>query len=319
MWFLRIVQIICLKISLSAENYANSCHNYEKFITFAATMVQFILLLIAAFGLGSQCLAQERTDSISLVDSLHVGSLTEKDILELQQPLSPADVRVGDDMLRPSHNDLDRDLPLHPDLEPRALPLRWYGFSTLRRGDYLPSWSTGAITGSHATYGDRLNGYTSYATMGVRQSLGEYWTLNAGLSLQKTMFYNAASFDAMLTYHPSKYFSLTGFASYMPGSFMSPIQLMPSFEWGGFATFQTDTDLPFGIDLGARDEYDQMSGHYVTPIVRPFVKVGESKLGIDFGPLLDGALHKDNRSFGGHGMNPIPQPIKAMPQVAPRR
>lgn len=282
-------------------------------------MYRYILLLIAVLGLCFQGLAQERKDSLQIGDSLHVGGLTEKDILELQKPMSPTEVKGGEGLLQPSTNNLANDLPLRPDLEPEPLPVYWYNFSPLRRGDYLPYWSTGAMTGSHGVYGDRLNGYTSFATMGVRQEFGDYWTMYAGVSLQKTMFYNAATFDAMVNYRPSSHFELTAFASYMPGSFMAQMQMMPAFEWGGYATFQTDTDVPFGIDLGARDEYNPMNGHYVTPIVKPFVKIGGSKLGIDFGPLIDGAIHKDNHGWGGRGMNLIPQPIKAVPQVAPRR
>ena len=75
--------------------------------------------------------------------------------------------------------------------------------------------------------------------------------------------------------------------------------------------------VPFGIDVGARQTYDAMYGHELVPIVQPFIKLGGAKLGIDVGPMLKDAMRKKNGN--SNGFNPIPQPIKALPPVAPRR
>lgn len=284
------------------------------FFHFGMNHLHAFLLALAFCLLPSVSIGQELTDTLKVESGLSI-----KEIEELTTPMPSPSLKV--DELAPSNlsSDLRHDLPLHPDLVPQPLTMHWYGFPILQRGDYLPRWSTGRIIGTSGMVGDKFSGYTAYSQMGFRQSLGEYWTLDASLSLQKTMYYNTASLNTSLRWHPSPYFEFTTFASYMPGTFMSQVQAVPTFQWGGYATFKTDTDVPFGVDLGASDYYDPFSGHHVVPIVQPFIKIGESKLGIDLGPLIYDAINKH-----GHGgvdvgpINPIPRPIKAIPQVRPR-
>lgn len=276
-------------------------------------IMRFFLLILTILILPSAASGQEKTDTLKTE-----SGLSAEEIEELTTPMKPAIVGGGDLAPLQPASSLVGDLPVRPDLEPQPMPVHWYSFPILKRGDYLPSWSTGQLFGAHGVYGDYLNGYSSYTQMGLRQTMGEYWTLDASVSLQKSLYYNAASFNTSVNWHPSKYFEFTAFASYMPGSFLSQMQGMPAFHWGGYATFQTDTEVPFGIDLGARDYYDPFSGHHVTPIVQPFIKIGNSKLGFDFGPMIEDAINRSNHRDNG-GFNPIPQPIKAIPQIPPHR
>lgn len=273
-----------------------------------------LLLTLALCLLPSAAIGQEQADTLRIE-----AGLSAKEIEELTLPMTPPSLNVGELAPLTLSPDPFRELPLLPDLEPQPLTMHWYGFPILQRGDYLPRWSTGSVFGTSGKFGDQYNGYTAYSQIGLRQSLGEFWTFDASLSLQKTMYYNTASLNSSLRWHPTRHFELTAFASYMPGTFMSAVKAVPSFHWGGYATFKTDTDVPFGIDLGASDYYDPFSGHHVVPIVQPFIKIGDSKLSIDLGPMIYDALNK--RGHGGiedGPFNPVPRPIKVFPQVRPR-
>lgn len=265
--------------------------------------------------------AQELTDSLSAIPA---SSLTENDIRELTTPLHIENTGL---MGTAPLNDWKKDLletgrPVLPD-ESKTMNVLWYGAPILPRGSVLPTWDTGFMYGSHHYSGSLMFGYVASANADVHQRFGDYWSADIGVSLTKySVYYNTASFNGSLTWQPSKYFALTAFGYYMPGTFLSnsEIKIGQAFQWGGFATFQTDTNVPFGIDVGARQTYDSFSGHEVLPIVQPFVKLGGAKLGIDVGPIIKDVLWKSKGRGNGHpGIGPIPQPIKAMPPVAPRR
>lgn len=262
--------------------------------------------MLAFLTLPHLALCQEQNDSLLLQQG---AGLSAKDIEELTAPITPT---LGQTSASKP------EIPMDPVFADETPALKWRSI-TPPRGGYFPTWSTGYLYGSHSSSGSLLYGYTSYANIGIKQHLGDYWTFDGNIGLQKySVYYNTAVFYGSINWHPTHWFELTAFGSYMPGSFLSPVQISPAFQWGGFATLQTDTDVPFGIDLGARDSYDPMSGHQVTPIVQPFVKVGGAKIGIDFGPMIRDAIWKDN-DRSRNGFSPIPQPIKAIPQVAPRR
>ena len=265
-------------------------------------------------------MAQESKDSLS---TNFPSALTEQDIKELTAPIRMENTGyMGTDLSDYLKKDLIETGALTNPEDYKPLEVRWYGAPLFPRGSVLPSWGTGYMYGSHLYTGDLRFGYLASANAGIHQQFGKYWTANAGISLNKySVYYNTASFNGSVTWQPSKYFALTAFGYYMPGTFLSNsnVKIGQAFQWGGFATFQSDTDVPFGIDVGARQTYDSFTGHEVLPIVQPFVKVGGAKMGIDFGPLIKEALWK-SKGHGGHpGMGPIPQPIKAMPTVAPRR
>ena len=259
-------------------------------------------------------LAQEQNDTIFIQGN---PTLSPSDILELNTPISQPILSPDDAQ---NWTNTQPDIELKPALDfsaPAFNQAPRIHYELFPRGSNLPSWSTGYMYGSHAYSGSLLYGYTANAQAGILQHLGDYWTVDASVNFNKySVYYNTVTFGGSVMWHPSKFFSLTAFGAYTPGSFLSPISIGPAFQWGGYATFQTDTDLPFGIDVGARDYYDPLSGHYVTPIVQPFVKIGGAKLGIDFGPALRNALDRSKSHPRGPGM--IPQPIKAIPQVAPR-
>lgn len=273
-------------------------------------MTRFLIItLLFGCSLCATAQTQDRNDTIPIGGS---SGLSEAEIQELTTHISGESLNS----LTPLHA---TDIPIHPALEPAPLVAPHININPWPRGSRLPHWATGYMYGYNSQSSSLLYGYTATAGMGVRQQLGRYWIIEGGTSLNKySVYYNTASFNGALTWQPNRYFSTTVFGSYTT-SFMSPMPTMNSFQWGGYITLQTDTDLPFGIDAGARDYYDPMTGHYVAPIVQPFIKIGGSKLGFDFGPMIKDALHKAAGHDSNNGASPIPKPIKVIPQVAPRR
>ena len=278
--------------------------------------VHLLLMLLPA-----SLAAQELTDSLSVSSS---SSLTKEDIRELTAPLRVENTGfMGADLSKEWKKELLETSTLSQPKASSTMDVRWPRIDLFPRGSVLPSWDTGFIYGSHHYAGSMMFGYVASANAGVRQRFGDYWTADMGVSLTNySVYYNTATFNGSLTWQPTKHFALTAFGYYMPGTFLSnsEIKIGQAFQWGGYATFQSDTNVPFGIDVGARQTYDSFSGHEVIPIVQPFVKVGGAKMGIDFGPIIRETLWKSKGRGNGHpGISPIPQPIKAMPTVAPRR
>ncbi len=277
------------------------------------------LLLLLIIMLPFSVMAQEPKDSLSVKGT---SSLTEDDIKELTAPIKVETKDfTGSSFVMDSREDLIETGALtSPADYAKTHEVRWYGAPLFPKGSYLPQWDTGYMYGSHSYSGDLMYGYIATANAGIQQELGEYWTVNAGVGLQKySVYHNVVGFNGSVTWHPSRYFALTAFGYYSPGTFLSPIDFGQTFYWGGFATLQSDTNVPFGVDIGARQTYDSFTGHEVIPIVQPFIKVGGAKLGIDFGPMIQDALWKSKGGKGHPDFNPFPKPIKAIPTVAPRR
>lgn len=221
-------------------------------------------------------------------------------------PLSPSLMEMG---LSNPRQDITVDPVLHTRYQAPSL------FRAMPERPFYPSWGTGMMYGYSGQYNDWLRGYQASAGVGLYQQLGDYWSFTANASVYKnSIYYNSAMVDGRLTWRPNAHFGVTVFGSYSPGTFMSPVDFGQSFNWGGFVTLEGER---FGIDLGAQTYYDPFTGHNVEPIVQPYVKFGDAKIGIDIGPMLKDALRKDRHD--GPGFNPIPQPIKAVPQVAPRK
>ena len=275
-----------------------------------SSMSNFRLVCLCLFYTVSCALsAQEMPDSVRLHRE---GGMTEAEIEELTRPMG-----TNLNALRPiSADQIDYERMLEgPALQ--VAPLR---YELRPKGSTLPRWATGYLYGNHMTTGNLWTGYQSIAMMGLHQQLGRYWSVDAGVALSKySVYYNTATFDASITWQPNRYIGVTAFGSYSPGSFLSPMKIAPWAEWGGYITLQTDTDVPFGIDLGARDYYSPLSGHQVTPVVTPFVKVAGAKIGIDVGPVIQDALRRSKGSSNDNGFNPIPKPQKIIPPVGPRR
>ena len=257
--------------------------------------------------------AQQRNDSVP--DKEGTG-LSVEEIQELTRPIGttplPGELKSG----VPTR--LSEDIPVNPAFEPQAPTVPDMQIQLWPKGSRLPQWATGYMYGYNQRSGSPFFGYTAHAGMGIYQQLGRYWTVQGGLGLNKYSVYSTtAVVDGAVTWHPSRYFATTVFGSYTTPSFNGSLSLDQSFQWGGYITVQSDTDVPFGLDAGMRTGYDPLSGRWTTPIVQPFVKIGGAKLGIDVGPLIQNALRKE----AGHseGPSPVPKPVKNIPQVAPRR
>lgn len=267
-----------------------------------------LLLSAALCAASGSLLAQERTDSIAA----SVG-LTEPEIDELTRLIEPSAPVLPSVMELGSVGTATTDVPLEPVLKSRYVAPALFHVAPER--PFFPSWTTGQMYGFSAQHNDWLRGYQATAGVGLVQQLGDYWTLNASASVYKnSIYYNSASFGSSLHWQPNRNFGVTLFGHYSPGSFMSPVSLGQSFNWGGYVTVEGEY---FGVDMGAQQSYDPFFGHDTEPIVRPFLKLGGAKLGIDVGPMIKDALQKDRNH--SNGFSPVPQPIKAMPRVAPRR
>ena len=196
--------------------------------------------------------------------------------------------------------------------------MNWTGLPSLLPPT-LPSWGSGGITGYNGIQQNFMLGGIYHSGASIYQNLGRYWTISAGLELTKYgVAYNQAYFNGSIVFHPTDNFSLTLFGAYSPGSFLSPMQIGKAWYAGGYISLETDSH--WGIDLGARHGYDSFSGHNLTPILRPYYKVGgTTKIGIDFGPMLQHYFNKNGRS-NTMEFNPVmPRPMNGLPPVAPRR
>lgn len=272
----------------------------------------YILTLLISIFVG-EINAQEKQDSLRVKGNV---GLNEEDIKELTNPIISKPLEANSSISALDSKEIAIENSLN-DGAPKEIDLH---YDIMPKGSYLPRWATGYMYGYNSSTSSLMYGNIRTAGFGVQQRLGEYWTANIGVDLAKYAgFYNTATFNASVTWQPNRYFSTTIFGSYMPGSFFSNISVVPSIQWGGYITLQTDTDLPFGVDLGAYDSYDSYYGHNVTPIVKPFVNLGGAKLGIDFGPMIKDAIWKANGGVnGGNGFNPIPKPMKAVTPIGPR-
>lgn len=271
-----------------------------------------LILLSILMSMEVVAWGQELSDSIPHQSE---PGLSAEDILELTQPLDPTSASGTTSFSPVDAIEIERT----PVLDARYAYAPSITYDIFPRGSYLPRWARGGIYGYNSHSASLLYGYTANAGIGVYQQLGDYWTVNAAVDLNKySVYYITASIQGAVTWRPSDIFSVTAFGSYMPGSFLSPVNVGTSFQYGGYISLQTRTDVPFGIDLGATESYDSFSGHELTLIVRPYVMLGGSKLGIDVGGFLKGLNDKHPGHKEGQ-FNPIPQPIKNLPAVAPRR
>lgn len=267
-------------------------------------------------------MAQEVVDSVLPKDT---AGLSEQEILELTTPLYPVGTELTTPLLPAGMESVAPiegvssagDLPVEPVLMPAYMYQPVSIAIPHQRGSTLPRWETGYMYGASGTSGNMMMGYVTTAAFGVNQSFGKYWQTSVGTTLSKySVFYNTATFDGSVTWQPNRYFGVTAFGTYMPGSFLSSVNVGTYFQWGGYVTLQSDS--PWGIELGARQTYDSPTGHDVVPIVKPYFKIGDAKLGIDVGPLIQQSI-RGHKNADRNGFSPIPQPIKVLPQVGPRR
>ena len=234
-------------------------------------------------------------------------------VLKLRKEMLENVNPVSSPVVKSSSSDLP-ELEMAPTNQP---PVHWYGIPR-EKGSTLPSWSRGYITGYHGGYSNMNIGGVNYAGAAIVHSFNRYLSAQAGVDITKySVLYNQATFNGQIHYQPNKYIGITAFGAYSPGSFMSQMQIGQSFYYGGYVSLESDSH--WGIDLGAATGYEAMTGsHYTTPIVRPYYNLNGAKIGVDFGPMIQGMFRKNHPTqleFSPTG----PRPIKNLPPVAPRR
>lgn len=265
---------------------------------------------VALFVGVATLVAQERSDSLGI-------GMTDVEKKQLTMPWGTVEYSNDSLKVSPVHSRLNaRDIPLSLALDRPMSISPALRFSLYPKGSMLPHWTTGFVYGGHAQEGNFLSGYVTSANAGVYQSFGRYLQMQTGVSFrQYGAFFNTVIFDGSVVWRPNPHFGITVFGSYSPGSFISDFYLGQHFSWGGFVTLESDSH--WGIDLGVTQEYDPGMGNQVTPIVRPYYNVNGTKLGFDFGPLIRSTYDKGRG--GIESGNPIPQPQRVLPPVAPRR
>lgn len=242
------------------------------------------IMLIGLVFASKISYAQESLDSLKYKRDT-IGGLSNSDIEDLRKIISPVEFQAIGAEGMPIEATKAKYLDFY--LPPMGQPLKTNLFlpPIIQKGDYLPRWNTGYMYGRSQISPDFLYGYVASAMAGVHQNIGDQLSVDFSTSLNKySGYFNTAVFGTMISWRPSSIFSLSAFANYQPGSFMSSMQIAPSYQWGSYATSQTDTAIPLGIDIGVKGSHDPMTGNYVAPIIQPFIKLGGAKLGIDFGP-----------------------------------
>ena len=196
-------------------------------------------------------------------------------------------------------------------------PMRWYGLPK-ERGNRLPHWATGGLTGYHGSVYNPMGISYNYAAVGITQSLGRYWSASANVEASKSPYFFTADVMGSVQYRPSQNFGITVFGSYQPGNFNNGMAIGQGYYYGGYVTFESDNH--WGIDLGAAHGYNTMTGQYTTPIVKPYYNLNGAKIGIDFGPMIQHWMQRGRGNSDQLEFSPtMPRPIKSMPPVAPRR
>ncbi len=151
----------------------------------------------------------------------------------------------------------------------------------------ITSWQGGQLIGTNNISYTSLVGYTANASIMAIHNLGN-WTFEGSAELMKYgNMANTATFNGNISYHLSQNISATIFGIYQSPSFFSLYQTYSGYQYGGYITFQTNNEK-WGIDLGARHAFNPWNGKQATiPIIMPYYKIGKTKLGIDFGGLLN--------------------------------
>lgn len=162
-----------------------------------------------------------------------------------------------------------------------------YKFSMPKVQYALFQWDGGVLLGSNGQYYTNLWGYYANANIQMLQNIGDRWSLTGGVELQKYgSTYNTFSMNASASYRFGNNIYGTGFGSFESPSFLSSSHLGMSYQYGGYLTFETNNHK-WGIDVGVRRGFNAWTGkHYAVPIARPYYKIGDSKIGIDFGGLF---------------------------------
>lgn len=174
----------------------------------------------------------------------------------------------------------------------------------------LASWNGGLLTGSNSIYYSPLTGYTATANLLLYESVGR-WTFEGNAGLQKYGgMANTFTFDASAMYRIGNNVSATLFGMYQSPSFWSTYKTSSGYQYGGYFSLETNNHK-WGVDLGARHVYNPWNGqHAVIPIVKPYYKIGKSKLGIDLG----GLLNRNAANDGPPMFVPKPRPMVAVPR-----
>lgn len=167
--------------------------------------------------------------------------------------------------------------------------------------------------------------------MASRSAFASY-TIDAGrfsftpqVSGAKYAFYqgvqNQFGFGATMAYSFSDRLSVTLFGSYYTRAGAANPAVAGAFDasrFGGYLTWRVSDRV--GLSLGAQQVYGPRNhGHSVVPIIKPTYRVGNTDIGIDFGPLVYELLMRQrDKAAGGAMRNPtIGPPVGGPPPIRP--
>lgn len=255
--------------------------------------------------------AQEDKKNYLKQDSVSLQVKPEVQRMEMEQKIEPvADFQV--------------DLPNaeQPSINPQAISTTPVFFNP-----YLLNWKGGGISGYNGfATSPFMYGYNAGGIIG--HQFGNF-AVTGNLSLSKAMLngvgaVNGIGGNASLTYIANRNLSVTAIGGVSQYGYFSPLPSATTAYYGGYFTLKTNNEK-WGIDLGAREVYNGMTGHWeMVPIVMPYFNLAGNKIGFDFGGLLREALFDVKRDAvikqseqNGRGPAIIPPPIDMKPRMKP--
>ncbi|MBR6286987.1 MAG: hypothetical protein IKR18_08395 [Bacteroidaceae bacterium] len=172
----------------------------------------------------------------------------------------------------------------------------------------IASWRSGHLYGMNSQVYNPMFGTIANVGVGAVQRLGDHWTFNANLQVNKyslSQRFNTFGLSGSATYKASDNIGFTVFGNYESSPFFSPRGGLHALgDVGGFMSVKTNNGK-WGLDVGARAYYDPISGRWHNlPIVMPYYNLNGQKLGFDLGGLLYQIFRSASQSSGGHHQGP---------------
>ena len=186
----------------------------------------------------------------------------------------------------------------------------------------IASWNGGGFyaSGGTASHLGMMN--QAFGRLNFSQRFGRF-SLTAFVAAEKYGYFRGLQtqygFGGSMSYRFSDHWSMTLFGEYYSGANpLNPAQAgyFNAPRFGGYVSY--DANEHWGVSVGAQSERSIMTNSWETrPIVMPYYKIGEAKIGVDVGGILYEVL-KDYT--GGHRGSPVIGPPRmGPPPVAPRK
>lgn len=279
----------------------------------------FILACLSTRSLLYAQMTNPETDSI--------GTEQDRDSLSIQKGKSAEIISAPIDSFIFSASEIPYNYPIG--INPFGLDLPQLAFPMpVVEKPYLAEWENGILLGSHGNEGAKGLYNANTASIYAIQNFG-HLQLSGNVSLSKiASFYNLTNNGALnlsASYPLNRNISITGFGGiYQNGLFATGSRM--GYLYGGYISLLTNNGK-WGTDLGVRRMYNPFAGVWETiPIFMPYYKLGDSKLGMDFGGLIyhflqgakDAKVNRSNPRLSNPTIAPPKQNIEIRPFEVPK-